>query len=203
MKGATVILAAGDFPREGGAAREALDAAERVVCCDSAADEYRLRTGREPDFTVGDCDSLEGKFGNVVRVDEQETNDLAKAIRFCRSRGWEKPLILGACGKREDHTIGNVFLALDENVGILTDRGRFVPVEGRATLAVDEGCAISVFAPDRSTKARSEGLVWPLDGVVFDSLARATLNRAAGTEITIETDRRILVYIAFREDNGL
>ena len=202
MKGATVILAAGDFPRDGTEAREALDGAGRVVCCDGAADAYRARTGREPDFVVGDCDSLAGEFANVVRIGEQETNDLAKAIRFCRSMGWENPLVLGACGGREDHTIGNVFLALAQNVEMLTDRGRFVPVEGRATLAVEEGCAISVFAPDRETKARSKGLVWPLDGVVFDSLFRATLNRAAGESVEIESDRRILVYMASGKENA-
>jgi hypothetical protein len=87
-------------------------------------------------------------------------------------------------------------------VEILTDRGRFVPVEGRATLAAGEGRAISVFAPDRETKARSKGLVWPLDGVVFDSLFRATLNRAAGESVEIESDHRILVYMASGKENA-
>ncbi|MBP5285502.1 MAG: hypothetical protein ILO34_05270, partial [Kiritimatiellae bacterium] len=80
--------------------------------------------------------------------------------------------------------------------------GRFVPVEGRATLAVEEGCAISVFAPDLATKARSKGLAWPLDGVMFDSLYCATLNRAAAKTVEIVSDRRILVYIASGKENA-
>ena len=128
-----VILAAGDFPRRGGRAWKVLSAASRVVCCDGAADAFRRRTGREPDAVVGDCDSVKGRFANVVRVDEQETNDLEKAARFCASKRWGKPVVLGATGKREDHTIGNVFRAMDLGLEIVTDRGRFVPVEGAAT----------------------------------------------------------------------
>ena len=47
-----------------------------------------------------------------VRVAEQETNDLDKAIRLCRERGWGDLVVVGATGLREDHAIGNVYRAL-------------------------------------------------------------------------------------------
>ena len=46
--GATVILAAGDFPRRGGAAWRLLKSATRVVACDGAANAYRRRFGAWP-----------------------------------------------------------------------------------------------------------------------------------------------------------
>ena len=58
MRGDTVILAAGDFPRAGGAAWRLLAGAKRVVCCDGAAQAYRRRFKREPLAIVGDLDSL-------------------------------------------------------------------------------------------------------------------------------------------------
>lgn len=194
-----VILAAGDFPRRGGRAWKVLSAASRVVCCDGAADAFRRRTGREPDAVVGDCDSVKGRFANVVRVDEQETNDLEKAARFCASKRWGKPVVLGATGKREDHTIGNVFRAMDLGLEIVTDRGRFVPVEGAATLRVHIGAPVSVFAPDLETRMTSRGLEWPLDAVKFGNLYCATLNRATASRVSLTASRRVCVFVGERD----
>lgn len=194
----TVILAAGDFPRKRSPAGRALAAARRVVCCDGAADAYRRRTGLAPTAVVGDLDSLAGDFPAAVcvRVAEQETNDLDKAIAYCRERGWRNPLILGATGRREDHAIGNVFRALAAGLEILTDSGRFIPVTDRLELDVARGTPISVFAPNPATRMTSRGLEWPLDGVRFDSLFRATLNRASAPRVALTTTHPVSVYVA-------
>ena len=201
-RGATVILAAGDFPLRGGEAWKLLASARRVVACDSAADAYRRRFGRWPTVAVGDMDSAKAAVAassgcRVVRVEEQETNDLEKAIAYCRERGWRDPMIVGACGKREDHTIGNVFRALAHGLEAVTDHGRFVPVCGKKTLRVRPGAAVSVFAPDPATRMTSRGLVWPLDGVRFANLYCATLNRAASARLALASDRPVSVYIGF------
>ena len=202
-RGATVILAAGDFPRRGGEAWRLLEGARRVVACDSAADAYRRRFGRWPTVVVGDMDSARAAVAassgcSVVRMTGQDDNDLAKAAAYCRERGWRDPVVLGACGKREDHAIGNVFRALDLGLEVVTDRGRFVPVRGRETFRVLPGSAVSVFAPDPETRMTSHGLEWPLDGVNFANLYCATLNRAAASRVTLSADRPVSVYLAWR-----
>ena len=79
-----VIAANGETPE--GEALETLKSAERVIACDGAY--ARLKSlGIEPDFVVGDCDSISDEDrralgSKLVRVDEQETNDLEKAFRF-------------------------------------------------------------------------------------------------------------------------
>ena len=198
----TVILAAGDFPRKGGAAWKLLAAAKRVVACDSAADAYHRRFRKWPDVIIGDLDSipphvLPSPFSFLlVRDADQDTNDLEKAIVFCAMRGWKAPLIVGATGKREDHALGNVFRALDYGCEIVTDTGRFVPFCGTASFKVRAGAAVSVFAPDPKTRMTSKGLEWPLDGVKFKNLYCATLNRATGTRIALTSTRPVSVYIA-------
>lgn len=194
--GETVILAAGDFPRKGTAAWRLLAGAKRVVCCDGACDAYRRRFRRPPTAVVGDMDSAKAPAGRVVRVAEQETNDLAKAVRYCAARGWRDPVVLGATGKREDHALGNIFRALDLGLDVVTDHGRFTPVEGRRAFTVAKGAAVSVFAPDPATRMTSEGLEWPLDGVVFANLYCATLNRAAAARVALAATRRVYVYFA-------
>jgi len=194
--GLTVILANGDFPKRGGPARTILGNAVRVIACDGAAKAFHRAFGRWPDFTVGDFDSCRGRVGGeVVRVAEQDDNDLAKAIAFCRGRGWTKPVIVGATGKREDHTLGNVFRAMAEGLEVVTDRGRFIPFDSSLTLVTGPGTAISVFATDPATRMTSKGLEWPLDGVRFGNLYCATLNRASGRSVTINTSAPAFVFV--------
>jgi len=190
----TVILAAGNFPRRGTLARRVLESATRVVCCDSAADAYRRHLGRIPTVVVGDCDSLRGEFPNVVRIAEQESNDLAKAVRYCRRRGWSRPVVLGAMGRRDDHAIGNLFLAMECGLEIVTDTGRFVPVAPRLTLRMRKDSAVSVFAVP-GVRMRSVGLKWPLDGVEFANFHCATLNRAVADEVRLESTGPAYVFV--------
>ena len=162
----TVVLAAGDFPRPGGEARRIRSAATRVVACDGAALAYRRKFGRWPDVTTGDLDSI-GKDlpPGALRDAGQDENDLSKALALCRRMGWADPIVLGATGKREDHTVGNVFRALAAEVRVVTDCGEFLPVRGRLSFRTWKGAGISVFAPDPRTKMTSRGLRWKLDGV--------------------------------------
>ena len=220
MRRKTVILAAGDFPKKGGAAWRLLAAAKRIVACDSAADAYRRRFRKWPDVIIGDLDSIvpspssatgtvtddppanasrrgRRRYGvTVVRISDQDTNDLEKALAYCAKQGWRDPLIVGATGKREDHAIGNVFRALDYGCEIVTDCGRFIPVRGKAALKVAKGAAVSIFAPDPKTRMTSKGLEWPLDTVKFRNLYCATLNRATATRVTLTTTKPISIYIA-------
>ncbi len=192
-----VILAAGDFPKRGSAARRILEGALTVVCCDSAADAYRAKVGREPSVALGDGDSVRGPFDAFVKVEEQDTNDLAKAIRLCAERGWRDPIALGVTGKREDHTLGNVFRAMEAGVTVVTDYGIFRPLEaGPNAFDVIPGAAVSVFATDKRTRMSSDGLAWPLAGVTFENLYCATLNRATGLKVAIRSNRPAFVYIA-------
>ena len=204
MKPSTVILAAGDFPRKGGAAWMLLASAKRVVACDSAADAYHRRFRKWPDVIIGDLDSLRNLTAfrrsgtdrpTIVKVDDQNTNDLEKAMAYCARQGWKNPVIVGATGKREDHAIGNVFRALDYGLEIVTDRGRFIPVRGTETLKVAKGAAVSVFASDPKTRMTSRGLKWPLEGVKFRNLYCATLNRATAKRVTLTANRPVSIYI--------
>ena len=145
---------------------------------------------------IGDLDSLRTRPEGVcvVRVADQDTNDLEKAMSYCESKGWRSPVVVGATGRREDHAIGNVFRALEHGIEIVTDFGRFVPLCGKKTFVVRKGAAVSVFAPDAETRMTSRGLAWPLDGVRFASLYCATLNRASSPRVTLYADRPVSVY---------
>ena len=154
-----VILAAGDFPRAE-APLAALRGGDLRICCDSAA-EGLVAHGLEPDRIVGDLDSLSPTFreryaDRITRIAEQDDNDLTKAFHLALTLAPSRISIVGATGKREDHTLGNISLLLDYAreascpVTMLTDYGRFEAIFDTATLPSVPGQQISIFAFDNT-----------------------------------------------------
>ena len=203
-----VIVGNGQFPK-----REyplyLLESADYVVCCDGALDTYlrhfRGRNLRRPDVVVGDMDSLSKKTAErfrdiAVKIDEQETNDQSKAFHYILEHFPDVDTIhiLGATGKREDHTIGNLSLLMEYaremrrqdcgrtvSVDIVSDWSTAFAITDSCTLDVGEGRSVSIICPDNSLNIKSEGLIWPTDNVVFDNLWQATLNRASADRISL------------------
>lgn len=198
----TVILANGAFPKKGGEPWKILESAKRVIACDGAANTFIRRFHRVPDFVIGDLDSLPSALQlqlqtpTLIPITDQTTNDLSKAIAYCKNRGWSDLVIVGATGKREDHELGNIFRTMEAGVEVVSDYGRFVPIAKTIRVRVRKGTAISVFATDKRTKMSSKGLEWPLNAVKFTNLYCATLNRASSVEVTIKSTHPAFVYIA-------
>lgn len=195
-----VILGDGEFPRNA-YPLYLLETADAVVCCDGAVLKYlrftRRRYGesRLPEAVVGDMDTLPKAWqrrlsGLIVHESEQEDNDQTKALRYVlRSHPDVTDIyILGASGRREDHTIGNMSLLMeyprifdlgDIRIDMVSDYSTAFAVTDSCELHVGAGRRISLFSPDNSLRICSEGLVWPTDGVIFDNWWKATLNRAS------------------------
>ena len=203
-----VIVGNGQFPKKE-YPLYLLESADYVVCCDGALDTYlrhfRGRNLRRPDVVVGDMDSLSEKTAErfrdiAVKIDEQETNDQSKAFHYILEHfpDVDTVHILGATGKREDHTIGNLSLLMEYAremrrqdcgrtvfVDIVSDWSTAFAITDTCTLDVGEGRSVSIICPDNSLNIKSEGLVWPTDNVVFDNLWQATLNRASADRISL------------------
>ena len=206
MEGKTAILANGTFP-ESESVLAVLRNAERIVACDGAAVPL-MAVGIMPDAVVGDLDSIAEETrkrlaDRIVHVAEQDTNDLNKAFRFCISNGWRNIVILGATGKREDHTLGNISLLADFSeqaleISMLTDEGEFFALHGPATMKCTKGQQVSIFALDPETHIISTNLKYPLNGLAPTRWWQATLNEAVADEFSLEfpSGRAVLVFLA-------
>ena len=121
-----VIIAAGEFPKKE-YPRYLIQSATHIVCCDGNALANFLRASKSifgylrlPDAVVGDMDSLSDaqrkRYGDLlVEVAEQDDNDMTKSVRYVLET-WptvNEIHIVGAGGKREDHTIGNMGLLME------------------------------------------------------------------------------------------
>ena len=164
-----VILGNGEYPTHS-MPETMLIMAPYVVCCDGSADEH-IRRGFTPDAIIGDGDSLspenKERFRTIFhQIDDQETNDQTKAVHFLLDQGKKTIILVGATGKREDHTLGNISLLIDymkagAQVTMLTDHGMFIPASGRNCFKSYPGQQISIFNFN-ATGLRADGLVYPI-----------------------------------------
>ncbi|MFA6703456.1 MAG: thiamine diphosphokinase [Bacteroidales bacterium] len=208
-----------------------------IIACDGTAVNL-AKHGFTPDYIVGDMDTLSAanqkKYKNLIHKNSsRENNDQTKAFEFALKLIREevkaaaaksvaaksiaatstlqtqyKIFIIGATGKREDHTLGNISLLADYaeilkkkfsakatadkrkfvtqkcdpnniTVEMITDYGIFTPFTDSFKISARKGEQISFFAFDPTLCIKSEGLVYPLDSVKFDMWWKATLNEFA------------------------
>ena len=197
-----VIVAGGDFPTAP-LPWEVLQSAPFVVCCDGAADRY-IATGGVPDAIVGDGDSISAanrkNYAHLLHViSEQETNDQTKAVRFLMERGKRRIAIVGATGRREDHTIGNISLLIEYaraggDVCSFTDHGMFIPCNGTTTHKCRKGQQVSIFSITAKDLS-AEGLLYPIYD--FNNWWQGTLNECTGDEFTINAKGEYLLFINY------
>lgn len=209
-----VILAAGDFPTHA-VPLQALREADFVVCCDSAFSQlnttyYPLSTTHY--IVIGDGDSLSEADKSALgerwlQVDEQDYNDLHKAVQWAVCHFPPRTshfTILGATGRREDHTLGNIAYLVtfaEEHPGIrlemLTDYGRFTAMTGSGTFATFPRQQVSIFSMDPDRPIYGQGLRWPLDAFRARRWWQATLNEALGSEVTLSSDGWLVVFLTY------
>lgn len=213
-----VILAAGEFPTHE-VPLQALREADFVVCCDSAYGEIikHEELGIKNYVVIGDGDSLTGEIKRQlgdrwIHVAEQDYNDLHKAMAYATSRfapyaspsgdeGGCSFTILGATGKRDDHTLGNISYLVtfaeeypDADIAMLTDYGRMVAMTGSRRFASFPRQQVSIFTMNPESPIYSEGLRWPLDGFRARRWWHASLNETVGTEFSLRTDGWLVVF---------
>lgn len=201
----TVIIADGSFPTHE-IPLSYIKNADKIICCDGST-RSAVEAGIIPYAIVGDMDSIPEELAfrfadRIHTIEEQETNDLTKAVTWCTGQGLNDLVITGATGKREDHTLGNISLLADymlsARVLMITDTGFFIPLNARAELPSFTGQQVSVFSIDCDNGITSHGLKYPLKNSKITNWWQATLNESLGETFRLEFDKgRILVFLKF------
>lgn len=201
-----VIIANGLFP-SGRQALDMLHTADQLICCDGAADKL-IAYGLSPHVIVGDMDSVSEEVSDqyasiMISSDNQENNDLTKAVHYCIEKGYPSVSILGATGLREDHTLGNISLMLEYypriEVQIVSDYGMFFLVHSGEAVRSFVGEKISIFSIDNRVQISSSGLKYPLNELQLSKWYTATLNEATADSFTLkfESKQALIVYRAW------
>ena len=195
-----VILAEGDYPTHK-LPLSILTQCDKVICCDGAANTY-INMGKMPMATIGDGDSINQELKsklNFIFVPDQETNDLTKAINYAKDLGYKNIAILGATGKRECHTIGNISLLMEYkrmglNVIMFTDYCSIFPCKDYICIDSKAGQQISIINFG-ATNLTSEGLKYPIYD--FTALWQGTLNECTSEKCSISANGDFLVILDY------
>ena len=196
----TVVLGNGAFP-EHPFPLKILKNAKTIVCCDGAANGL-INHNIIPTIIIGDMDSISNenrlKYKDIIiQIQEQETNDQTKAVEWAINIGISEIVILGATGKREDHTIGNISLLCDYakkiQVCAVSNYGIINPVLESTTFESFAGQQISIFSLDPQTKVNSVNLKYPLNELTLKSWWMGTLNESTGNSFSLTFESGELV----------
>ena len=201
------ILANGEFPTK----KELLDElinAEFLIVCDGAINHLE-EIKKIPNLIIGDLDSIDKKLkskykNKIIHIKEQESNDLSKAFYHCISLGFDEFVILGATGKREDHTLANISLLIKyskkcKNLTMKSDFGEFKVYETPCKVSSFKGQQISIFCFDKNKRFNSKNLKYPLRDLNLPLLMNGTLNEANSNSFYLSSNKKatILIYKAY------
>ena len=203
-----IILADGQFPQEQ-IILDKINGAYNVICCDGSINKLSLYTNREPNYIIGDCDSINNELqikykDRIIKIADQNTNDLTKAVQLAIKLKLKNILILGATGLREDHTLANISLLAEyidffNHIAILSDYGIFTAHKGSCKIRTISKQQISFFTLDAEIEISAKELKWPLCDLKLTSWKSGTLNEATNdyVNIIIKNNQKIIVYRAF------
>jgi thiamine pyrophosphokinase len=204
------IVAHGEFPKNYRLI-ELIKSAKTIVCCDGAITNL-LAHNITPDYIIGDCDSLPTQIltdfaDKIIKIPEQQNNDLTKAVNFTIEKLQENNIIIfAATGLREDHTIGNIGLLakyshLTKQIAIVSDYGIFTVHSGNNKIQTISGQQISIFSTTPNIRLNSKGLVWELNDFQLDFWYYGTLNQVVGDCFELGSNGLVIIYRAFEVKN--
>lgn len=191
-------------------ARALADASDLVIAADSGL-AAALAAGVLPDLAVGDFDSLPDRGllkslpeGAVLEFPaDKDDTDTELAIRIAVERGADWIAVAGGGGGRLDHLLGVFSLFARENG--LAPREWHTGSESAYAIAPGEVACFSVMPGDivsvfpagleRASGMDSEGLKWPLKGLVWEKGSFGISNVASGSRLSVSAGMSGLVVI--------
>jgi thiamine pyrophosphokinase len=142
-----------------------------------------------------DLDSLAVPTGwagrtRLIRIAEQQTTDFEKVLYSTRA---PVTVALGMTGGRFDHTLAALDVvarhARERHIVLVDATDLAFAARGAVRLALEPGERVSVHPLGRVRFARSEGLLYPLDGLEFaPGEGTGTSNAATEDAVVIEPE---------------
>jgi thiamine pyrophosphokinase len=163
--------------------------AHALIAADGGAN-HLARIGLRPQVVVGDLDSIQPAtrrwLGEECMLDrpDQDHTDLEKTLDYTlRELGAGSVHVLGALGRRIDHTIGNLGLLTRYHLGpglVFRDgRELMLAVEGELALPAVAGETWSFWTFDPAVRVSLEGVRWPVEQASLTISQRPSISNQA------------------------
>lgn len=212
MSGKALVIANGEVPSDA-VLRPLLREARTIVCADGGANAARDR-GIVPDVIVGDLDSVLpatlAHFAPVRVIEDRDENstDLEKAVHWAIEAGHDDLTVVGALGRRLDHTAGNLGVLAkvhsQARIRFVDEHGELVYVDRLIEFAAHPGDIVSLVPIVRCEGVTTEGLRYALRGEVLELGTReGTSNVVVASPVRVQVATgRLLLYRVLRPASG-
>lgn len=200
-----LILCHGEPPSAELLARH-LASADLVLCTDGAV-AWARELGVTPSVVIGDMDSVDRELLPEAVIDagphdQQENSDAEKAVLHALSLGAQRIVLLGASGRRPDHSLGNLLLTaryLDQAEVVIADEyGETSALRGCKSLKLNPGATVSLVPLTADVSVVTRGLKWPLRGPL-EMGTRGLSNRVVAEEVVIEVRSGTLAVVLLND----
>ncbi len=180
--------------------------AHLIIAADSGL-EVCIGAEIEPDLVVGDFDSVERQLLSTIArkkiieyPEDKDYTDTELAIATAREQGADYIVIAGGGAGRLDHLLAlralfNRTRHIDE---WHTARETVIYLAGRgiAEFTIEENALVSVFpVAEGASGMRSEGLKWPLDGLVWSRGEYGVSNRSVASRVSIASGEEPILIV--------
>jgi len=168
-----VIFAAGDWC-EPAVIERFVSPSTQIIACDGALNRC-LDRDLEPTIVIGDLDSVTSEVlsafraagGRVIERENQDHNDLSKALSYARENGAESCIVFGATGGDEQHTWANLLTcaaSLMEVICVGPEQiYRFLTPLNDYSIELGAGVLFSLFALPKADGIRLAGTTFTLE----------------------------------------
>ena len=179
-----------------------------IICADGGANTA-LKAGIVPHAIVGDLDSIHTetlvKFRNVPTYEDRddESTDLEKAITWAIKAKYDHITVVGASGKRIDHSIGNLGVMAkfypDAIVRFVDDLGETCYVGRELKFEAKKGDVVSLIPLSRCVGVVTEGLRYALEGEILElGVREGTSNVVVSSPVTLRVKKgHLLLFKLF------
>lgn len=198
------LIIGGGIPPKKALLEQEMANAQLHIGADSGGHVY-LGYGHRPDIVIGDLDSFvytrhEGV--QVLEIADQETNDLEKCLDYALKQGVTSVTVLGATGKRFDHTIKNLsvmrrYFSHFNDIRFKDNHGELLLAESPYSPKLPIGTGISFLPVEGAvTSFSSTGVKYPLtNGTLAMGIQDGSSNEITSEDAILHFDGILGVYI--------
>ena len=205
FKGPFVLFGNGESPTHK-IPTEILKNAGAILCTDGGADKL-MRLGLQPDFILGDMDSLSldrNEYNcDYIELMDQSKTDLEKSLNWCLTNGITKLDLVGFSGKEDDHWMAALWtlvsFADSMQLTFYSNRSKIKCVKGDAQFDSFPGQTVSLIPTRENVEIRSDGLKYPTNNSVLEPPSFGTRNSANSNQFSIQTNGPVWVFLNYKK----
>ena len=186
---------------------ELIEKSDLIIACDGAMKNC-AESSVAVDFLIGDMDSIsdetlqyaESKNTEIIKILDQQNNDLSKAISFAQNLSPQSIDIIGVDGGRSDHQFANYFSLFDCQVDttLHLDDCKVIPVNKSNPMirSIELEKEFSVFSIGQSFGVNLSGGKWELNDAELSPSSVGLHNVAVADNLIINcSDGNLLVFV--------